>query len=753
MKRLLIVLFFMVSLGVQAQIAYNPNAVLGATSAVDYNRITEDYLPEGEIIFYVGELTFNATITNTKPPYGAHELSQIIKEVMNDMGVTEGMLENIDRDLNRRDEITSQQWHDLALKALDIIASSDLNPVSDAYAYGRDKINAARQGQTFEQIFQGDDVKLMDHLVDQGMDKIQGEVEGRLLAHATPAQMAGISAGKKIAGWVMMMKAAIELGWDLGNFLNEYHIWDRQEYLDRMMERQLAKELFYDACKRRVINELEQYYADGQWQINVQDGIRRSDAKLFGIPITQIWMLEGKLVKVENAAPGKYGLCNASWKGRYEGPMTLTASHASLSDFDNTYRTNVILSKWLPFRTFMSLFTVNDHTLVNVALGDKVLKADKLVLNIRETQGQRLARFIGQMEEKPVSFTSQHRGDFLLQSGAWNNGQLNLPHIHGDINMKFTFTSGVEGDYGRKLCLYLQQQKNTNITKISAPHVNRTYDFTSQMPNFAVNGPVRFMVDNTLFTSLEKDCGYIITPRAAEPAMGSPAPTNQGRKRNAATADNAPIRVSAPGEPVTANPEDTYEWLADMPAEVREPIERGNACVAQGQLPAKYAWLLPKRLQEDDFVSLTDKNITLSFDERTDATFQQLVQRAKANGFGPSDDGMDNPASMGFYEGTNNDGEVCTIIYSSANQYLTVTVGEPEQVEFDPSQVTQEIDLSDIPELQGVPTMSPKMKKLQKRMTELSLELQAHPERADKIQKEMERLGKEMEQEARKMLK
>lgn len=252
MKRVLIVLFLMVSLGVQAQVAYNRFASLGATSAVDYNRITEDYLPEGEIVFYVGELTFNATITNTKPPYGVNELSQIIKEVMNDMGVTEGMLDNIDRDLNRRDEITSQQWHDLALKALDIIASSDLNPVSDAYAYGRDKINAARQGQNFEQIFQGDDVKLMDHLVDQGMDKIQGEVEGRLLAHATPAQMAGISAGKKIAGWVMMMKAAIELGWDLGNFLNEYHIWDRQEYLDRMMERQLVKELFYDACKRRV---------------------------------------------------------------------------------------------------------------------------------------------------------------------------------------------------------------------------------------------------------------------------------------------------------------------------------------------------------------------------------------------------------------------------------------------------------------------------------------------------------------------
>lgn len=153
MKKIFIAaLFLLMSLGVQAQIAYNPYASLGATSAVDFARITEGYFPEGNIIFYVGELTFNATIFNTKPPYSANELSKIIKEVMNDLGVTEGMLEGINNDLAERDQITAQQWHDLVLKALDIVGSSDLNPVADVYKYGCDKINAARQGQTLEQM-------------------------------------------------------------------------------------------------------------------------------------------------------------------------------------------------------------------------------------------------------------------------------------------------------------------------------------------------------------------------------------------------------------------------------------------------------------------------------------------------------------------------------------------------------------------------------------------------------------------------
>lgn len=755
MKKIFIAaLFLLMSLSVQAQIAYNPYASLGATSAVDFARITEGYFPEGNIIFYVGELTFNATISNTKPPYSANELSKIIKEVMNDLGVTEGMLEGINNDLAERDQITAQQWHDLALKALDIVGSSDLNPVADVYKYGRDKINAARQGQTLEQMFQGDDVRLVENLMGQGMDQLQDEVTSQLTSHLSPTQMARYSAAKKAGGWLMIMKAAVELGWNLGDFMNQYHLWDRQEYLDRMMERQLAKELFYDACKQRVTDELERYYADGQWEIKVQDGIRRSDAKLFGTAITQIWFLEGQLVKVENAAAtGKYALRNASWKGRYEGPMKLTASHADLGGFDKSYKQNVILSKWLPFRTLKSLFSCDDHTLVNVALGDKVLETPKLALVIRETQGQRLARFIGQMEEKPVSFTSQHRGDFLLQHVLWHDGKLDAPWTHGELNMKFTFTSGVEGDYGRMLCLYMQQQKNTNITKIRAPRLSLTYDFTSTMPNFAVKGPVRFMVDNTLFTSLEKDCGYIIEPKPVDVPAGSPKPSNQGPKRNAAT-DNAPLRVSAPGESTPPAINETYDWWADFPEEVREPIERGNACVANGHLPEEYDWLMPDGLQEDDFVSLSDKALTLSFDERDGATFQQLVQRAKAHGYElPADDDAGDTTGMGYYEGVNADGKQCSIIYSSHNKYLTIEIGEPEQMTIDPSQVTPEIDLSDIPELQGIPTMSPKMKQLQKRMTELAQELQAHPERSAKIQKEMQRLGEEMAREAEKMQK
>ena len=57
-----------------------------------------------------GQLSFKGKIENTKPPLSVGEVTKLVRDVMNDLNMTDGMLGNIDNDLAGFQDISAAQW-------------------------------------------------------------------------------------------------------------------------------------------------------------------------------------------------------------------------------------------------------------------------------------------------------------------------------------------------------------------------------------------------------------------------------------------------------------------------------------------------------------------------------------------------------------------------------------------------------------------------------------------------------------------
>ena len=122
----------------------NPHRDLGNSSYIDWNRILDDYWPVSTITFKVGQLSFKGKIENTKPPLSVGEITKLVRDVMNDLNMSDGMLGNIDSDLADFQEISAAQWQQIGAEALDIALRSGVNPLGGEYAIAADAVNVVR---------------------------------------------------------------------------------------------------------------------------------------------------------------------------------------------------------------------------------------------------------------------------------------------------------------------------------------------------------------------------------------------------------------------------------------------------------------------------------------------------------------------------------------------------------------------------------------------------------------------------------
>ena len=150
----------------------------GNTSYIDWNRILDDYWPISTITFKVGELSFKGKIDNTKSPLTVAEVTKMVRDVMNDMEINDGMLGNIDAQLAEFQEISAVEWQQIGAQALDIALRSGVNPLGGEYAIMADAVSAYKaqlNGQSAETIIaQGPG---MDH--DDGCCRTVGLGSGR----------------------------------------------------------------------------------------------------------------------------------------------------------------------------------------------------------------------------------------------------------------------------------------------------------------------------------------------------------------------------------------------------------------------------------------------------------------------------------------------------------------------------------------------------------------------------------------------
>ena len=693
----------------------NPNADQGATSEVDWVRLLEPYWPESTITFYMGNVRFQGHIHNTNGHPTVREITKIAHDVMNDLHISDGMLGNIQDETSEYKQLSATQWHDIALKAIELAGRSDANPYGTTYAFLSDFIQnvKARLGnEDMESVIQQGRDDVYNYLLDKGKDKFLDEIDDI-------APSLGVKVVDEGIGPLLMVYSAAKLGWDLGEFTKKYHIFDRKEWMNQMLQRQILKETFYITVSQKIADLMKERLKNGKWVLEVDTTIERKDATLFGVPMKQKWQMQADLQKIDRS--------EVSRNGTYQGHMKVWVEHENVGRFDAAFKRKVMLNDSLPFKYLVPYCDVEDIKEGDTRIGDKTYESYDFQIVVDKDHLRMSWPFIKSLKQNVFEFSTNHTGKFGLNYGHYDDSRLQVSELSAVV--KYTF-----GFYGKAVgnnpTIYVKSQEKVNHWDLLRQHG----DYTETMYDFVKGENVKILRDDVLLKPLKADMGYSISTvndpyrklREGSPTYKPPV---------------LPMMKSAPvkavgneeddNEPAGENGIWVYDWKSSMPENIRETIDRGDAILASGQLPSAYAYLLPEGLsKEDDIVIVTDTMLTLSVMKRDGIGFEEIVSRVKRNGFS----GKTTPGKLFF--GSNGQGQNCMVTNMSANGYVTVVIED-----------ASEEDNGDV-ELENIGS---NMERLQKQMQEISNELMAHPERADELREKILKISQEIQKETQRL--
>lgn len=693
----------------------NPNADQGATSEVDWVRLLEPYWPESTITFYMGNVRFQGHIHNTNGHPTVREITKIAHDVMNDLHISDGMLGNIQDETSEYKQLSATQWHDIALKAIELAGRSDANPYGTTYAFLSDFIQnvKARLGnEDMESVIQQGRDDVYNYLLDKGKDKLLDEIDDI-------APSLGVKVVDEGIGPLLMVYSAAKLGWDLGEFTKKYHIFDRKEWMNQMLQRQILKETFYITVSQKIADLMKERLKNGKWVLEVDTTIERKDATLFGVPMKQKWQMQADLQKIDRS--------EVSRNGTYQGHMKVWVEHENVGRFDAAFKRKVMLNDSLPFKYLVPYCDVEDIKEGDTRIGDKTYESYDFQIVVDKDHLRMSWPFIKSLKQNVFEFSTNHTGKFGLNYGHYDDSRLQVSELSAVV--KYTF-----GFYGKAVgnnpTIYVKSQEKVNHWDLLRQHG----DYTETMYDFVKGENVKILRDDVLLKPLKADMGYSISTvndpyrklREGSPTYKPPV---------------LPMMKSAPvkavgneeddNEPAGENGIWVYDWKSSMPENIRETIDRGDAILASGQLPSAYAYLLPEGLsKEDDIVIVTDTMLTLSVMKRDGIGFEEIVSRVKRNGFS----GKTTPGKHFF--GSNGQGQNCMVTNMSANGYVTVVIED-----------ASEEDNGDV-ELENIGS---NMERLQKQMQEISNELMAHPERADELREKILKISQEIQKETQRL--
>ena len=721
MKILLLAALFMLgTTGVKAQgddYNYtNPNAERGATSEVDWIRLLEPYWPETNITFYMGNVRFQGHIHNTNGYPTVKEITKIAHDVMNDLHISDGMLGNIQNETSEYQQLSATQWHDIALKAIELAGRSGVNPYGDAYAFVSDfvqTVNAGMGNQNMESVIQQGKDDLFGFLLGKTKDRLVNDLD--VLDPKTHAKIVD-----KGIGMVMLVYSAAKLGWDLGELTKKYHVFDREEWMSQMLQRQILKETFYIAVSHKIAELMEERFKNGRWVLEVDTTVIRKEATLFGVPITQKWHMKADLQKIDRS--------EVSRNGTYQGHMKVWIEHENVDRFDAAFKRKVMMSDSLPFRYLGPYCNVDDMKKGETRIGDKVYENYEFQMTFDKDHLRMSWPFITSLKQNVFEFTTNHLGEFRLNYGHYEDSKLQMSNISATVKIGFDFFGKAVGN---NPAIYVRRQENTDEYHSLTIH----RDYAETMYDFVKGENVKILHDETLLKPLKENMGYT-TSTVSDPyrKLREGSPTYKPPV--------LPMMKSAPMQSVR-NEEDSdragengiwvYDWKSALPKNIRETIEHGETILASGQLPSEYVYLLPEGLsKEDDILIMTDTMMTLSVKNRDNIGFEEIVSRVKRNGFMGK---TTNPDKQ--FIGSNGQGQNCMVNNMTANDYVTVIIEDGSQEETD-----ADIEL---------PNIGSNMQRLQKQMQDITNELRAHPERANELRGKILKVSQEMQKETQRL--
>ena len=693
----------------------NPNADRGATSEVDWVRLLDPYWPESNITFYMGNVRFQGHIHNTKGHPTVKEITKIAHDVMNDLHISDGMLGNIQDETSEYEQLSATQWHDIALKAIELAGRSDANPYGTTYAFLSDFIQnvKARLGnEDMESVIQQGRDDVYNSLLANGKEKLLDEMDD-----IAPAL--GVKVVDESIGTLLTVYSAAKLGWDLGEFTKKYHVFDREEWMNQMLQRQILKETFYITVSQKIADLMEERLKNGKWVLEVDTVVERKDATLFGVPMKQKWHMQADLQKIDRS--------EVSRNGTYQGHMKVWVTHEDVGRFDALFKRKVMLNDSLPFKYLVPYCDVEDIKDSDTGIGDKTYESYDFQIMVDRDHLRMSWPFIHSLKQNVFEFTTNHTGKFGLNYGHYDDSRLQVSDLSAVVKYSFGFYGKAVGN---NPTIYVKSQEKVNHWDLLRQHG----DYTETMYDFVKGENVKILRDEVLLKPLKADMGYTISTvsdpyrklREGSPTYKPPV---------------LPMMKSAPVKAVGSEEDDNekagengiwvYDWKSSMPENIRETIEHGEAILASGKLPSTYAYLLPEGLsREDDIVIVTDTMLTLSVMKRDGIGFDEIVSRVKRHGFM----GKTTPGKQFF--GSNGQGQNCMVTNMSANGYVTVVIEE-----------AGEEDSGDDVELENIGS---NMERLQRQMQEISKELMEHPERADELREKIMKISQEVQKETQR---
>lgn len=277
----------------------------GSIEGVDYDRI-KGTAGGKEVILTLGDLQFHGELTNGS--LNDEERDKIIRQAMNDMKMTSGMLINAESLIDKAQNIQGFGTGDVINAAAKLVGVSDLLEIYNYFmGSGKDPEKIAKDIAT-SQVTDAAKEKLEDVLTDGGTLVLKG-------------------AGKFAFKLLFILPDLTEIGLDA---LTKYE--DIKYTVTLGTEKMVMLEAFYQECNNRIEEKEKEL---GGWVIRFDKATATDTFTFWGISgLMSEWTLSGELVKgISGAGDGV--------TGNYEGTLTLSMKALDMAEtFDRNWVQN-----------------------------------------------------------------------------------------------------------------------------------------------------------------------------------------------------------------------------------------------------------------------------------------------------------------------------------------------------------------------------------------------------------------------------
>ena len=281
------------------------SSAAGSIEGVDYDRI-KGTAGGKEVILTLGDLQFHGELTNGS--LNDEERDKIIRQAMNDMKITSGMLINAESLIDKAQNIQGFGTGDVINAAAKLVGVSDLLEIYNYFmGSGKDPEKIAKDIAT-SQVTDAAKEKLEDVLTDGGTLVLKG-------------------AGKFAFKLLFILPDLTEIGLDA---LTKYE--DIKYTVTLGTEKMVMLEAFYQECNNRIEEKEKEL---GGWVIRFDKATATDTFTFWGISgLMSEWTLSGELVKgISGAGDGV--------TGNYEGTLTLSMKAIDMAEtFDRNWVQN-----------------------------------------------------------------------------------------------------------------------------------------------------------------------------------------------------------------------------------------------------------------------------------------------------------------------------------------------------------------------------------------------------------------------------